>query len=308
VSASSALPKPGVSDRPAVLTEKDYPDLLRSLPERPDKLYALGRPPDQTPALALVGSRRPSAYGRRMARALAREAASRGLAVVSGLAAGIDAEAHAGALEAGGRTWAVLGSGLDRIYPEENKPLARKIVAGGGCLLSEFEPGTPPLPGNFPRRNRIVAGLCWGVVVVEGRDKSGSLITARLALGQGREVFAVPGPADSPLSEAPYLLLREGAKPVRCLDDILEDMPPGLRLGPQAVSPGGLAGATGVGAGLSTVEDKILEAIGSEERGLEELCAATGLAAAELSAPLFHMELIDLIQSLPGQRYAKKSS
>ncbi len=302
-----SVPSPArdIAGPPAVLREKDYPDLLRSLPERPEKLYALGFPPDGTPALALVGSRRPSAYGRRMARALAREAAARGLAVVSGLAAGIDAEAHAGALEAGGKTWAVLGSGLDRIYPEENKPLARRIVESGGCLLSEFEPGTPPLPGNFPRRNRIVAGLCWGAVVVEGRAKSGSLITARLALAQGREVFAVPGPADSPLSEAPYLLMREGAKPVRCLDDLLEDMPPGLRKGPARASAQGPAAAQSA-PGLSAIERRIWEMLGSEERSLEDLCAGAGLGPADLSAPLFHMELKDLIQSLPGQRYAKK--
>ncbi len=305
----SAAPLGGLAAAPAVLRGQDYPALLRSISDSPDQLYVLGQAPDETPAVAIVGSRRPSAYGRRMAKVLAQEAARRGLAVVSGLALGVDAEAHAGAVFAGGKTWAVLGSALDCIYPEENKPLARAIVDKGGCLLSEFAPGTPPLPGHFPRRNRIVSGLCWGVIVVEGRAKSGSLITARLALAQGREVFAVPGCADSPLSEAPYLLMREGAKPVRGLDDIMEEMPPGLLSSCAAAQPRASGGAAGrEPAPLSDLERKILEAVGSEERGLEELSLAAGLGLSDLSPVLVHMELKDLIQSLPGQRYAKKNA
>ncbi|MHB2026223.1 MAG: DNA-processing protein DprA [Elusimicrobiota bacterium] len=285
----------------------EYPDLLRSIPDPPAVLYGRGQWPDRTPALAFVGSRRPSAYGRRMAYSLAREAARAGFAVVSGLALGIDAEAHAAALEAGAKTWAVLGSGLDCVYPRENKALAENIIKSGGCLLSEFPEGTPPLAMNFPRRNRIVSGLCWGVVVIEGRDRSGSLITARLALSQGREVFAVPGPADSALSQAPHILMRAGARPVICLADILEDMPPAIQARAQKPPSAPASSARAGAVPLDPVEAKVLELIGSEERGLEEIAQDSGLAVAELSCVLFHMELEDLIQSLPGQRYAKKS-
>ena len=175
--------------------------------------------------LAIVGSRTPTLYGRRMARELAAACAAKGIPVVSGLARGIDSEAHRGALRGGGVTWAVLGSGLDVIYPKGHEPLAEEILARGGALISEAPLGAPPVRANFPRRNRILSGLSWGAVIVEGRLKSGSLITARLAAEQGREVFAVPGPADSPLSEGPHELLRQGAAMARSLEDIIEELP-----------------------------------------------------------------------------------
>ncbi|MBI5241038.1 MAG: DNA-protecting protein DprA [Elusimicrobia bacterium] len=274
--------------------EPGYPELLRPLPDAPLVLYVQGRFEPEKDALAFVGSRQPTPYGRRMTRQLVREAAGR-FVIASGLARGIDTEAHRAALDAGGATWAVLGSGLARPYPPENEPLAREIAAGGGCLLSEYPLDTEPLPAHFPRRNRIVAGLSWGTVVVEGRDRSGSLITARLAAAQGREVFAVPGPADSPLSEAPLRLISQGARLVRTIRDILPELPPSCQ---EAPLPGLLA----------PEHQKILQLLGSETRSVAELGEDAGLAIPRLTQILFELELQDLVEAVPGQRYAKKSS
>lgn len=274
--------------------EPGYPELLRSIADAPLVLYVQGRFEPGRDALAFVGSRQPTPYGRRMTRQLVREAAGR-FVIASGLARGIDTEAHRAALDAGGATWAVLGSGLARLYPPENESLARDIAAGGGCLISEFPLDAEPLPANFPRRNRVVAGLSWGTVVVEGRDRSGSLITARLAAAQGREVFAVPGPADSPLSEAPLRLISQGARLVRSMRDIVSDLPPAC----QEPSGPGL---------LAPEHEKILQLLGSEARSVTELKADSGLEVSRLTGLLFELELQDLIESVPGQRYAKKSS
>ncbi|MDD5629934.1 MAG: DNA-processing protein DprA [Elusimicrobia bacterium] len=284
--------------------EPGYPQLLRPLADAPLALYVRGRLESGRDALAFVGSRQPSPYGRRMTRRLVREASAR-FVIVSGLARGIDTEAHRAALEAGGTTWAVLGSGLGCVYPPENADLAREIVAGGGGVLSEFPLDAEPLPGHFPRRNRIVAGLCWGTVVVEGRDKSGALITARLAAQQGREVFAVPGPADSPLSEAPLRLISQGAKMVRSGADIWPELPPGCRT---AAPPAELPMPPARDGLLAPAHEKILQLLGSETRSVAELGAESGLDISSLTQTLFELELRDLVEAVPGQRYAKKSS
>ena len=280
--------------------EPEFPGLLRSIADAPLVLYVWGRLDAGRDALAFVGSRQPSAYGRRMTRQLVREAAAR-FVITSGLARGIDTEAHRAALDARETTWAVLGSGLGRIYPPENAALAHEIVACGGCLLSEFPLDAEPLPGHFPRRNRIVAGLCWATVVVEGRDKSGSLITARLAAQQGREVFAVPGPADSALSEAPLRLISQGAKMVRSMADIWAELPPGCQVSP----PDAPTAPTVI---LAPAHEKILQLLGSETRSVGELGAESGLDISSLAQTLFELELQDLVEAVPGQRYAKKSS
>lgn len=237
-----------------------------------------------------------------MARALVRQAAPH-VVVVSGLARGIDTEAHQAALEAGGITWAVLGGGLGRLYPPENEPLARRILESGGCLISEHPDEEPPHPGYFPRRNRIISGLSWATVVVEGGEQSGSLITARCAVEQGREVFAVPGPADSPQSAACHRLLRQGAAPLCSMEDAWPLLPPAcrppLRRGPR---PGVRAG------GLPQAQEKILEWLGPDSLTLEELVEKTGLDLSGLSNILLDMEFQDLVESLPGQRYAKKGN
>jgi DNA processing protein len=286
-----------------------YPQLLREIYDPPLMLYIRGDA-DLNAAqttLAFVGSRRPTQYGLRMAKTLAREAAAAGAVVVSGLARGIDAQAHAAALEVKGKTWAVLGSGLGRIYPAEHAALAERIVSSGGALISEWPMQAPPFKGAFPRRNRVVSGLCWGTVVVEGTLKSGSLITARLAIEQGREVFAVPGPADSRLSDAPHLLINEGAKLTCKMADVWGKLPPGV------VPSASLYSAdeplpTENRPGLSLDQQKILRCLGPDARTLDELVLTTGIDLSRLSYIIFEMELRDLVVSVPGQRYAKKGS
>ena len=205
-----------------------YPPLLREIFDPPCVLYCYGRPNVlESPAVAVVGSRRPTPYGRGMAERLARDLAERGVTVASGLAIGIDAAAHEGAL-AGGRTIAVLGSGLDVPYPKSNRKLFDRI-AGKGAVISEFPLGTEPLAANFPRRNRIISGLAWALVVVEAAEKSGSLISAGFALEQGREVLAVPGNVTSELSRGTNGLIKDGAKLDETWEDVAEELPPPLR-------------------------------------------------------------------------------
>ncbi|MEK9144369.1 MAG: DNA-processing protein DprA [Elusimicrobiota bacterium] len=281
--------------------DADYPPLLSSIADPPETLFARGAVPSTLRTLAIVGTRRPTPYGRRTARRLARECAQAGITVVSGLARGIDTEAHRGVLEAGGITWAVLGSGLDRVYPEDNITLAGEIAASGGAVLSEYPADQAPHAGQFPRRNRIISGLSLGVVVVEGDLRSGALITARAALAQGREVFAVPGPADSPMSEGPLELLRQGAAMARSLEDVLQELPQ-------------LATAAGASAAAPEARDpvphtldekKILELLRSGGVGFGELLAGTGWEPARLVATISELERRGEVSALPGQNYAR---
>lgn len=280
------------------LADAEYPEILRGIPDPPQELHVEGALAARN-AVAIVGSRHPSPYGLRMARRIARQAAESGWVVVSGLARGIDTAAHETVVEAGATTWAVLGSALDRIYPAENEPLARRIVEAGGCLLSEYPPGTGPLRGRFPQRNRIVAGLCLGTIVVEGRERSGSLITARLAVEQGREVFAVPGPADSPLSAAPHRLIRQGACLVRDFADVAEALALPASFNRKNEIPG---------LHLPSEHGKILELLSANALSLDDLVAATGLDTPRLSNIIFELETRDLVVAVAGQRYAKKAS
>jgi len=271
-------------------------ELLKSIPDPPILLYCLGRPPENFGALAIVGTRRPTPYGRRMARRLAREAVEAGVPVVSGLARGIDTEAHCAALEAGGRTWAVLGSGLSRPYPPENTPLIQRISEAGGAVLTEFPPEAPPLAEHFPRRNRLISGLSLATVVVEGTQTSGALTTARLALEQGREVFAVPGPADSEASRAPHLLLRQGAGLMTCVEDAQEVIPQLRRSRPPL--PDAPTAAQD--------PDAMLALLREAPRTVEELVAALKEPVSAVSRRLLDMEIAGLVEALPGQRYALK--
>lgn len=278
-----------------------YPDTLASIPDAPLALYVKGRLDQRTDCAAVVGSRRASAYGLRIGRRFGQEIAQAGLVVVSGLARGVDAAAHAGCLDAGGLTWAVLGSGLSQVYPPENEALAARIAAAGGALVSEAPLTMPPHDRLFPRRNRIISGLSWCVVVVEGRFKSGSLITARCAQDQGREVFAVPGPVDSPLSEAPHKLLRDGSPLAERWEDVAGHLPPGVQ---------GLAPSTNrkpePRRALAPSFNKVLQSISSHGSSLDELRGATGLDLSQLSTIIFELELQQLIYPIPGQRYAKR--
>ncbi len=278
----------------------DYPELLAPIPEAPLALYLRGRLSDAA-SVAVVGSRAPTAYGRRMARSFAGTLARRGVVVVSGLARGIDAESHAAALDARGTTWAVLGSGLGEIYPPENRDLARRIADEGGAVLSEHPLATPPDQPLFPRRNRIIAGLSWATVVVEGRLGSGSLQTAEKSAEYGRETLAVPGPADSPLSEAPHLLLRSGARFAGTPEDVLAALPAGAAR--TAPKPATQLDFSGEGE-----EGRVLGLLGGDSLSLDELSRMTGLDTPRLSTIMFGLELKDLVAAVPGQRYAKKTA
>lgn len=283
-----------------------YPPALRHVYDPPRQLWVRGALAGQldalaAPAIAVVGSRDATAYGLAMARKLGRGLAEAGLTVVSGLALGIDGAAHRGALEAGGPTVAVTGAGTDVVYPRQHGALRGEILRRG-ALVSELPPGTPPLRSHFPRRNRIISGLSLGVVVVEATLKSGSLVTARHALEQGREVFAVPGPARAPRSQGPHELLRRGARLVESVDDVLAELPPGIARRPQP------AGAPAGGPGLEDEDARILEALGAGAATPDALVARLGIGVAEVLRRLVALELRGLVSRGPGGRYAVVAS
>jgi DNA processing protein len=274
-----------------------YPPLLRQLSDPPLVLYLLGsKSLPQEPGVAVVGSRAATSYGRRVAFSLGRGLAGAGVTVASGLALGIDAEAHAGALSVAGGTVAVLGCGLDVVYPAANRALYRKI-AEGGTLLSEYPLGTSPENFRFPARNRIIAGLSRGVVVVEATRKSGSLITAQIALDIGREVFAVPGQVDSCKSEGTHWLLQQGAKLVQDVSDIVAEISPGrsFAASTRPVRPVALDPAAAALLGL----------LEPYPQPREELLAKAALAPARMSELLLLLELEGLVTVLPGDRVQK---
>ena len=285
-----------------VYGREGYPPLLQSAPDAPVLLYARGELRAGSATLAVVGTRRPTPYGRQAARRIVREAAGAGLTIVSGLARGIDAAAHQAALETGGQTWAVLGSGLLKPYPAENAKLL-EAVARQGAVLSEFPLHTAPLKENFPRRNRVISGLSLGTLVVEGDLRSGALITARRALDQGRDVFAVPGPVDSEMSRGPHFLLRQGAKLVESAADIIEELP--LTTGLRRPSMPGRA-APVQGEFVSEEEDRVLEALGTDGRSVDEIVEELGWDVSRVNRLLFELELRDIVSQGPGHRYERK--
>ena len=283
--------------------EPGYPEPLRDIPDPPALLYRRGHyePRDQL-AIAIVGSRRCTPYGLRTAERLAAALSRTGFTIVSGMARGIDAAAHRGALQAGGRTLAVLANGLARIYPPEHEALAAEIVAAG-ALFSELPMGQGPLAGLFPQRNRIISGLCLGVVIVEAAPRSGSLSTARHALEQNREVFAVPGPVDSLASRGCHRLIRDGARLVETVDDILEELGPLSRQvharpdEPPVRHPSELA--------LCDQERALLGHLDDHPLGVDELVSRTRLTASQVMATLSVLELKRLVRRLPGHRFVR---
>lgn len=279
-----------------VLTLDDprYPKTLLDMADPPLWLSVQGRLETLTHprCLAIVGSRNPTPQGTAHARQFAQALGAAGVCVVSGLALGIDGAAHEGALAGGAPTVAVVGTGLDRVYPRAHRDLAHRIVAQG-ALVSEYLLGTPPLPANFPRRNRLIAGLSQGTLVVEAALHSGSLITARLAAEQGREVFAIPGSIHAPQARGCHALIRQGAKLVESAQDILED----LRLAPVAV-PSAPA--------VSPVGDALLEAMGHDPINLDVLQARTGWDTAMLQARLLELELDGELARLPGGLFQRR--
>jgi DNA processing protein len=286
-----------------------YPAALREISDAPALLYYRGTvTPADSRCVAIVGSRHCTNYGRRTATRLAEGLARAGWTVVSGLARGIDAAAHQGALKTGGRTLAVLAGGLSKIYPPEHGELADQ-VAHQGALISEMPMATGPLPELFPRRNRIISGLSRAVVIVEAAEKSGALITARLAGEQGREVLAVPGPLDSEASEGPHQLIRNGATLVRHADDVLEalDALPELVASPNASVPVTKAGVPTVPPpNLSPVQLQLWNALGTDGALVDEIVNSTALPVSEINSALLMMELTGKVRRLPGNRFARK--
>ncbi|MFM1892048.1 MAG: hypothetical protein RLZ44_1125 [Pseudomonadota bacterium] len=281
-----------------------YPPLLRETPDPPLALFVLGDPELLAlPQIAMVGSRNPSSGGRRTAHDFAAHFAARGLTVTSGLASGIDGACHQGALDGGGLTLAVTGTGLDRVYPASHRELAHRIVAAGGALVSEFPPGTPPKPGHFPRRNRIISGLALGTLVVEAALQSGSLITARQALEQGREVFAIPGSIHNPLARGCHRLIREGAKLVETADDVLEELGP--LLGGLPAPAGDPVPAEAASPSQDPDYQRLLGAMGYDPMAVDTLVALTGLAPASVSSMLLLLELEGHVSSVPGGLFAR---
>ena len=286
-----------------------YPQALLDTEDPPLLLYLMGpalllehQPFPSDRCLAVVGSRNPTAQGAENARLFARALCGAGLTIVSGLALGVDAAAHEGALEAAtsagtmAATIAVVGTGLDRVYPRKNLDLAHRIAAHG-LIVSEYPLGTPPLPANFPKRNRIISGLSQGTLVVEAALASGSLITARMAAEQGREVFAIPGSIHAPQSRGCHALIRQGAKLVESAQDVLEE----LKI-PATTVPGlPHEGVNAPGAAASDeTEDPVLAALGYDPMGLDALIARTGMDASTLQVALLELELDGRIARLPG--------
>src|SRR5437899_3719234 len=307
-SGPTVLPGKGVAPRD--LADEPYPAWLRTIPDPPPVLYCDGSmEPGDRQAVAIVGSRQATPYGLRVTDALARELSALGFTIVSGFARGIDAAAHRAAMASGGRTVAVLGCGLDVDYPSGHASL-RAEIAGSGAVLTEFAPGTAPFATNFPRRNRIISGLALGVVVVEATEESGSLITARLALEQGREVFAVPGLIDAPTSRGPHGLIKQGAKLVETVDDVVEELLPQVErplLRPvRAAGPAPACSRRTEAHDLTPGERGVLGLVGKEPRHLDDLTEQSRLPAAEVARILLGLELKSLVHQLPGQQYCLK--
>jgi DNA processing protein len=288
-------------------TEPEYPQALLQIYDPPVVLYVRG---DATllnlPSIGIVGTRRPTVYGTQMAERMGRDLAARGLVIVSGLARGVDAIAHMGTTAVGGRAVGVLGTGIDICYPKENKKLFEKVLERG-AILSELPTGSHPAPENFPVRNRIIAGMPLGVVIVEGKQYSGSLITARLAMEFGREVFGVPGNATQEVSFAPNQLIKQGAKLVTSAEDVIEELPTPVR----AV----LVKAEAVESeqrnllaseGLTAIEKRLYELLSTEEpRPIDEIVETSGLNSSEVLATLFDLEMKGIIRQLPGKQFTK---
>lgn len=278
------------------LADPDYPQTLLQIPDPPTLLYVRGRLDLlNSAALAMIGSRNPTPQGSQNAERFAAALAQAGLTVTSGLALGIDAAAHRGALTASGNTVAFIGTGIDRIYPATNRQLAIEIAARGS-IISEFPLGTPPVAANFPRRNRLIAGLSLGALVVEATVDSGSLITARLASEQGREVFAIPGSIHSPQSRGCHKLIKQGAKLVETVQDVLDELhwksaPAEFPL--QSESAQDIPG--------------LLHSMGFDPCSVDELAHLNGLTAGVVSVMLLHLELDGQVASLPGGRYQRIS-
>ncbi len=299
-----------------VLDDGVYPALLREINDPPLTLYVKGAWAEclDAPCVAIVGSRRCSTYGLNAAQMLARDLAKHGVTIVSGLARGIDAAAHKGALEAGGRTVAVIGTGIDEIYPRDHKKLATEIIDKGGAIVSEFPLQTPPVPQNFPYRNRVISGLSLGVLIVEAAENSGSLITARMAIEQNREVFSVPGNITSRNSFGTnYLIKGAGAKLVQQWQDVVSELPPEIaaRMLPPATKKKKSDGMSEqlplAPDDLTATEHVVFKLLSMDEAAhIDALLETSKLSIPELTGALLGLEMRELVRQLPGRCFVRK--
>jgi DNA processing protein len=283
----------------------EYPALLGEIHDPPLVLYCRGKLEAlDRPGVAIVGTRRPTFYGLQMAQGMAYDLAKRDLVVISGLARGVDGAAHRGCLDAGGCTIAVLGCGIDVVYPREHRQLTQQII-GNGLIISEFPPGTSPAPQNFPVRNRIISGIALGTVIVEASEYSGSLITARLAMDQNREVFAVPGNLTSPQSFGPNFLIKQGAKLVQVWRDIVEELPAEVRHGILAKEDSGSAEKPDLEL-VTEEENSILEMLAYDQPvQFDRILKLSGMGIPQLSELLLNLEMRGRIRQVPGNLYIR---
>lgn len=299
-----------------ILDDGSYPTLLREIDDPPPVLYVKGDWPAcfEQPGVGVIGSRQCSTYGENASEMLSRDLASRGIAIVSGLARGIDSAAHKGAIRGQGRTIAVMGTGIDAVYPRENNGLVREILGSGGCLVSQFPLGTPPLKDNFPYRNRIISGLSLGVLIIEANERSGSLITARLAMEQNREVMAVPGNITSGNSFGTNYLIKTGAKLVQQWQDVVAELPSEISA---AILPPKLEETRAetaerqrelIPADMNENERKVWALLAADDAThIDILLESSGLSFGDLNAVLVSLDIRDLIRVLPGKNYARRS-
>lgn len=293
-----------------ILDDGVYPALLREIADPPLVLYVLGNWQEcfETPCVGVVGSRRCSTYGRNTAEMLGRDLAEHGICVVSGFARGVDSSAHRGAIAGNGKTIAIFGTGIDSVYPKENRPLMDEILESGGAVITQFPLGTPPLRDNFPYRNRIISGLSLGLLVVEASEKSGSLITARLATEQDREVLAVPGNITSKTSFGTNYLIKSGAKLVQHWQDIVSEFP--AEIGALLLPPG-IDDVRPIDdlrvTGLTNPEMRIFALIAPDSSiHIDDILDASGLSFGDVNQALVGLDLKELIRVLPGNHYARK--
>ncbi len=286
--------------------DESYPQQLLNVYDRPPYIYVRGNLNNEDINIAIVGSRAASTYGKYTTERISRDLALQGVTVVSGMARGIDSSAHRGAITAHGRTVAILGSGLDVIYPPENKKLFADIIENG-AVISEFPMGTPPRSTNFPARNRIISGMSYGVVIVEAGEKSGSLITARLALEQGREVFAVPGSIDSAGSRGTNKLIKQGAKLIENTEDILEEILPQIEQRKPLKgfsTPETLNASSPRVEKLNAVEQKLYDLVSPKRMHIDDLISLTGFSSADILSALTTMELKGIVRQHPGKFFS----
>lgn len=284
-----------------------YPSMLKNIPDFPLLLFVKGKLPVETDlCIAVVGSRKPSIYGNKMAESISCDLSKAGVTIVSGMARGVDSCAHRGALRAEGETIAVLGCGLDIVYPPENKDL-KELIACNGAVISELVPETPPLPAYFPLRNRIVSGLSNGILVIEGKASSGSTITATLAAEQGRDVFCLPGNIDNPLSAAPNQLIRQGARLITCAKDILVDI---AENNPEELiytiySEKAQKEKQNSRIDKLTADQKAVVSVleSSKPKHIDQICFESGIEIAVVNQCLFMLELEGIVKQLPGKQY-----